>query len=63
MGDRGYGHDPSTLGRLAQEVQSVHASGVEQCLVIGGGNMVRGEHTPPTASSARPAITWACSRP
>ncbi len=43
MGDRGFGHDPSTLGRLAGEVQAVHARGVEQCLVIGGGNMVRGE--------------------
>ena len=43
MGDRGFGHDPSTLGRLAEEVQSVHAQGVEQCLVIGGGNMVRGD--------------------
>src|SRR5918995_2134360 len=43
MGDRGFGHDPSTLARLAEEVQSVHAQGVEQCLVIGGGNMVRGD--------------------
>jgi uridylate kinase len=43
MGDRGFGHDPSTLGRIAKEVQSVHAQGVEQCLVIGGGNMVRGD--------------------
>ena len=43
MGDRGFGHDPSTLGRLAEEVRSVHAQGVEQCLVIGGGNMVRGD--------------------
>src|SRR5690349_20542532 len=43
MGDRGFGHDPSTLTRLAEEVQLVHARGVEKCLVIGGGNMVRGE--------------------
>jgi uridylate kinase len=43
MGDRGFGHDPSTLGRLAEEVRSVHAQGIEQCLVIGGGNMVRGD--------------------
>jgi len=43
MGDRGFGHDPSTLNRLAEEVRSVHAQGVEQCLVIGGGNMVRGD--------------------
>jgi len=43
MGERGFGHDPVTLARLAEEVQSVHAQGVEQCLVIGGGNMVRGD--------------------
>src|ERR671911_519058 len=43
MGDRGFGHDPSTLNRIAEEVRSVHAQGVEQCLVIGGGNMVRGD--------------------
>ena len=43
MGDRAFGHDPATLRRLAEEVQSVHACGIEQCLVIGGGNMVRGE--------------------
>ncbi len=38
-----FGHDPSTLARLVDDVQSVHAAGVEQCLVIGGGNMVRGD--------------------
>jgi len=43
MGDRGFGHDPTTLARLAEEVQRVHAQGIEQCLVIGGGNMVRGD--------------------
>jgi uridylate kinase len=43
MGDRDYGHDPSMLAQLAREVISVHAQGVEQCMVIGGGNMVRGD--------------------
>jgi uridylate kinase len=43
MGDGQFGHDPSVLGRLASEVRSVHARGVEQCLVIGGGNIVRGD--------------------
>lgn len=43
MGNRGFGHDPSTLTRLAEEVESVHAQGVEQCLVIGGGNLIRGD--------------------
>jgi len=43
MGDSDYGHDPSTLAQLAREVISVHAQGVEQCMVIGGGNIVRGD--------------------
>jgi uridylate kinase len=31
------------LSRLAGEIRAVHARGVEQCLVIGGGNIVRGD--------------------
>jgi uridylate kinase len=42
MGRGQYGHDPATLAQLAQDVHSVHAQGVEQCLVIGGGNIIRG---------------------
>ena len=48
MGDRESGHDPASLRRLGEEVRSVHAMGVELCLVIGGGNIVRG--TSATAS-------------
>ena len=43
MGDGDFGHDPETLSRLAEDVRTVHAEGVEQCMVIGGGNMVRGD--------------------
>ncbi|MEM8948354.1 MAG: UMP kinase [Pseudomonadota bacterium] len=43
MGDAGFGHDPGTLSRLAEDVRAVHAQGIEQCMVIGGGNMVRGD--------------------
>jgi uridylate kinase len=43
MGEGEFGHDPSVLSRLAGEVRAVHAHGVEQCLVIGGGNIVRGD--------------------
>jgi len=43
MGDNDYGHDPTTLAQLAREMTSVHAQGVEQCMVIGGGNIVRGD--------------------
>jgi uridylate kinase len=43
MGAGEYGYDPSVLGRIAGEVRGVHAQGIEQCLVIGGGNIVRGD--------------------
>ncbi len=43
MGDGQFGHDPATLGRLAEDVHAVHSLGVEQCMVIGGGNIVRGD--------------------
>jgi uridylate kinase len=42
MGDRGYGLNPPTVARIAQEVKSVHDMGVEICMVIGGGNIFRG---------------------
>ncbi|MGI9493216.1 MAG: UMP kinase [Geminicoccaceae bacterium] len=42
MGDGQFGHDPATLARLAEDVHTVHREGVEQCMVIGGGNIVRG---------------------
>ncbi len=42
MGDQGYGLHPPTVERIAREVQSVHALGVEICMVIGGGNIFRG---------------------
>ena len=42
MGDQGYGLHPPTVERIAGEVASVHALGVEICMVIGGGNIFRG---------------------
>ncbi len=42
MGERDYGLDPAMTARIAEEIQSVHALGVELCLVIGGGNIFRG---------------------
>ncbi|ABG32137.1 UMP kinase [Roseobacter denitrificans] len=42
MGDQGFGLHPPTVERVAREVQSVHALGVEICMVIGGGNIFRG---------------------
>ena len=42
MGDQRYGLHPPTVRRIAEEVQAVHALGVEICMVIGGGNIFRG---------------------
>lgn len=42
MGDQGYGLHPPTVARIAREVQSVYAMGVQICMVIGGGNIFRG---------------------
>lgn len=42
MGDQGYGLNPPTVQRIADEVKSVHDMGVEICMVIGGGNIFRG---------------------
>jgi uridylate kinase len=42
MGERDYGLDPAVVARIADEVSSVHALGVEVCVVIGGGNIFRG---------------------
>jgi uridylate kinase len=42
MGDKGYGLDLEVIQRLAREIRQVHETGVELCLVIGGGNIFRG---------------------
>ncbi|MGB1999564.1 MAG: UMP kinase [Candidatus Puniceispirillaceae bacterium] len=42
MGQRSYGIDPEMVATVAQEVRDVIDSGVETCLVIGGGNIFRG---------------------
>ena len=42
MGERDFGHDRRILRQLARDVADVHQDGVELCLVIGGGNIIRG---------------------
>ncbi|TWB44299.1 uridylate kinase [Nitrospirillum pindoramense] len=42
MGDREFGLDQKVVNRVADEVKTVIAMGVEVCLVIGGGNIFRG---------------------
>ncbi len=42
MGDQGFGIQPETVARMAQEVKAAKDAGFEVCLVIGGGNIFRG---------------------
>jgi len=42
MGDAPYGIDLETLDRVANDIREVVESGVQLCLVIGGGNIFRG---------------------
>ena len=42
MGDSGYGIDPDTINRLASELIEVRDSKVDLAIVIGGGNIFRG---------------------
>ena len=42
MGDQSYGLSPPTIQRIAGELKDVYDSGVQLCLVIGGGNIFRG---------------------
>ena len=42
MSDQGFGLHPPTVQRIAREIESVHALGVEICMVIGGGNIFSG---------------------
>lgn len=42
MGEQDYGLDPKMLAMVAEEIRTVHALGVQVCIVIGGGNIFRG---------------------
>jgi len=42
MGDQAFGLDPKVVGELAGEVKAAKDSGLQICLVIGGGNIFRG---------------------
>jgi uridylate kinase len=42
MGDQSFGIDPVTVARVAGEVKAAKDTGLELCLVIGGGNIFRG---------------------
>ena len=42
MGDQDFGIDPEFVRELAKEIKAAKESGLELCLVIGGGNIFRG---------------------
>lgn len=42
MGEQEFGIDPAYVMRLAEEVKAAKETGLEICLVIGGGNIFRG---------------------
>ena len=62
MGPLDYGTDPETVGKIADQMKSVHDRGVEIAIVLGAGNIYRGLSRRPRAWTARPPTTWGCSR-
>ena len=42
MGGQEFGLDAETISRIAEDVREVRDSGVQLCLVVGGGNIFRG---------------------
>jgi uridylate kinase len=43
MGDQSFGIDPAVISRLADDVNDLRELGVEVAIVVGGGNIFRGE--------------------
>ncbi|MFO7581091.1 UMP kinase [Guyparkeria sp.] len=43
MGDRPFGIDPAVINRLGDDIQALKDRGVEVAVVVGGGNIFRGE--------------------
>jgi uridylate kinase len=41
-GDRGFGISPTVIAGVAKDLRLVHELGVQMCVVIGGGNVIRG---------------------
>jgi len=42
MGDRGFGHDPSAISHICNQIISITKQGCQVCIVVGGGNIFRG---------------------
>ena len=43
LGESNHGIDPAATVAVAEQIQRVHARGVEVAIVVGGGNIVRGQ--------------------
>nr|NIS39468.1 hypothetical protein [Desulfuromonadales bacterium] len=43
LGQENFGIDPEVLNRLAEEIKAVQALGVQVGVVVGGGNIFRGQ--------------------
>lgn len=43
-GEGGFGISPSVISAIAQDLREVHELGAQICVVIGGGNVIRGIH-------------------
>ena len=43
-GDSGFGISPAVIGEIARDLRAVHELGTQLCVVIGGGNFIRGIH-------------------
>lgn len=41
-GERGFGINPTVIGRTAAQIREVHELGIQICIVVGGGNIIRG---------------------
>jgi uridylate kinase len=41
-GESGFGISPAVIARIAGELRDVHELGLQLCVVIGGGNVIRG---------------------
>jgi uridylate kinase len=41
-GDRGFGISPTVIAGVAKDLRLVHELGIQMCVVIGGGNVIRG---------------------
>ena len=45
MGQSKFGHDTIAINRIVQDIKEVIDSGIELCIVVGGGNIYRGSNS------------------